>query len=43
MTGEQWDVHWWVIYNDLLRDGVPDAEEQATRECTEQFGSEPDQ
>lgn len=44
MTGERWDTHWWVIYQDLRRDGVPesDAREQATSECTEQFGPDPE-
>lgn len=44
MTGEQWDTHWWVIYQDLRRDGVPeaDAREQATAECVEQFGPDPE-
>jgi hypothetical protein len=43
MTGEQWNTNWWVIYQDLLRDGVPEAaaREQADLECAEQFGPEP--
>ena len=47
VTGEEWDTHWWWIYNDLvwgdleLQEG-PEAEAIATRECGEQFGPHPE-
>ena len=47
MTGEEWDTHWWAIYNDLtwgdreLPEG-PDAEFIADREMSEQFGPRPE-
>lgn len=39
MTGEEWDTHWWVIFNDLPADMPRDeAAALAERECVEQFG-----
>lgn len=44
MTGEQWNAHWYRIYQDLRDAGAlaVDANEQANRECVEQFGPEPE-
>lgn len=43
MTGEEWDTHWWVIYDQLV-DEVDDDEAAriADRECPEQFGPRPE-
>jgi len=48
VTGEEWDTHWWAIYNDLtwgdreLPEG-PDAEFIADREMSEHFGPRPEE
>lgn len=44
MTGEDWDVHWWRIYLDAVRDG--EGEENAAvladHDTVEQFGPRPE-
>lgn len=44
MSGEEWDIHYWRIYGDLIRDGVSDdsARHLAADECAEQFGPHPE-
>lgn len=44
MTGEEWDIAYWRIYDDLVRDGASDdgARHLAAEECTEQFGPRQD-
>lgn len=46
MTGEEWDVRWWDIFNDLVwEQGHREAKETAEiadRETAEQFGPRPE-
>lgn len=44
MTGEEWDTHYWVIKDDLIREGVAEdnAHAIAELECVEQFGPHPE-
>lgn len=48
MTGEEWDVHYWLIRSDLKRSLVYEGDEEtqreiALRETAEQFGPRPEE
>jgi hypothetical protein len=46
MSAEEWDHHWWRIFDGLVnQQGIrdPASFEIADRECTEQFGPRPEE
>lgn len=43
VTGEEWDTHWWRIYNDARADFADaEAREIANDETFAQFGARPE-